>query len=144
MHLVDQKEGAGLGALGHLSDLPQQIGEVLFRVARVGHSGGRLHVELDLEAGGDGQAEGLDHTESPFDAVPDPVLAAHLAQQPGGHARERKPEVGLGANLLHVGRRPAGLAREHVELHQQHGLADAAEPLHDHALLGGATLEPAH
>ena len=67
-----------------------------------------------------------------------PVLAAHLAQEPGGHAREGEPEVGLRADLLHVGGRPAGLAREHVELHQQHGLADAAQARVDEAALVAA------
>jgi hypothetical protein len=48
VHLVDQEQGAGLGALGHLADLPQQVGQVLFRVARVGHAGGGLDVERIL------------------------------------------------------------------------------------------------
>jgi hypothetical protein len=63
------------------------------------------------------------------------VLAAHLAYAPGGYARECEPEVGLGADLVHIGGGPAGLAREHVELHQQHRLADAAQARVDEAAL---------
>jgi hypothetical protein len=37
--------------------------------------------------------------------------------------------------FLHVGRRPARFAGEHAELHQQHGLADAAEAGVDEAAL---------
>jgi hypothetical protein len=57
----------------------------------------------------------------------DAVAAAHLAPQTGGHAGEGHAEVGLGADLLHVRRSPARLAGEHVELHQQYGLADASQ-----------------
>ena len=80
----------------------------------------------------------LTTAECALDPTLDPVLAAHLAQQPGGHAREGEAEVRLGADLLHVGRRPAGLAREHVELHQQHRLADAAQARVDEAALVAA------
>jgi len=55
--------------------------------------------------------------------------------------REGEAEVGLGADLLHVGRRPAGLAGEYVELHQQHGLADAAQAGVDEAALVAAAAE---
>ena len=54
---------------------------------------------------------------------------------------EGDAEVGLRADLLHVGRRPAGLGREHVELHQQHRLADAAQAGVDQAALVAADAE---
>jgi hypothetical protein len=72
-----------------------------------------------------GQAGGLDHAQRALDALLGAVAAAHLAQQTRGHSREGHAEVGLGADLLDVCARPAGLAREHVELHQQRGLAGA-------------------
>ena len=105
-------------------------------------AGGGLHVELELHAGGHRDAEGLDHAQCAVDAVLDPVLAAHLAQQPRGHPRERDAEVGLRADLLDVGGRPARLGREHVELHQQHRLADAAQARVDQAALVAAGAEP--
>ena len=108
----------------------------------VGDAGGGLDVELDLHAARHGEAERLDHPEGAVDAVLDPVLAAHLAQQPGGHAGEGDPEVGLRADLLDVGGRPARLACEHVELHQQDRLADPAQPRVDEAALIAAAAEP--
>jgi hypothetical protein len=77
-----------------------------------------------------------------LDATLDPVLAAHLAQKPRRHAREGDAEVRLRADLLHVGRRPASLAREHVELQQQHRLADPAQARVDKAALIAAAAQP--
>ena len=97
--------------------------------------GGGLHVELQLHPRRHRDAERLDHPQRALDAVLDPVAAAHLAQKACRHARERDAEVRLGAHLLDVGGGPPGLAGEHVELHQQHGLADAAQPRVDQAAL---------
>lgn len=144
MHLVDQEQGARLRALGHLPDLPQQVGQILFGIARVGHAGGGLDVQLDLEAGGDGQAERLDHPEGPLHPVPDPVLAAHLPQQPRRHAGEGDPEVGLGSDLGHVGGGPPGLAGQDVELHEQDGFSHPPQTRVDEAALvvaGGQALD---
>src|SRR5207245_1828458 len=65
----------------------------------------------------------------------DAMATTHLAQQPGGHPRERHTKVGLRADLLNVGSRPAGLRGEHVELHEQHGLAHTAQAEVDLAAL---------
>lgn len=62
----------------------------------------------------------------------------------GGHAREGEPEVGPGTDLLHVGRRLAGLACEHVALHQQQRLADAAQAAVDEVSLGAAGADGVH
>jgi len=70
------------------------------------------------------------------------VLATRLAQQAGREPGERDAEFGLRADLLHVGRRPGGLGREDVELHQQHGLADAPQPGVDETALVRAGAEP--
>src|SRR2546430_14389360 len=58
------------------------------------------------------------------------------------HASEGDPEVRLRTHLLHVGCRPAHLAREHIELHQQHRLADPAQAGVDEAALVAAAAQP--
>ena len=137
-----RKSAPGLCLLGDLSDLDDQLAEVLFGVAGVGDPGGGLDVELELHRAGDGDAECLHHAEGAVDAILDPVLAAHLAQQPCGHAGEGDAEVWLGADLLHVGGRPARLAGEDVELEQQDCLTDAAQAGVDQAAFVAAAALP--
>ena len=142
MHLVDQEERASAGGPGDLADLAHKIGEVLLGIAGVGDPGGGFHIELQLHAGGHGNAERLHHAECAVDALLDAVLSAHLAQQPRRHPRERHSEVRLGSDLLDVGGRPARLGGEHVELHQQDRLAHAAQAGVDQAALIAAAGQP--
>jgi hypothetical protein len=139
MHLIDQEQRPRTGRLRHLADLAHEVGEVLLGIAGVGQPGGGLDIELERDdPAGPGDAERLYHPERPFDALLDAVAAAHLAQQARRHPSEGHPEVGLRSDLLHVGGRPAGLGGEHVELHQEHRLADATQARVDHAALVAA------
>ncbi len=125
--IIDQEQRAGTGDPGDLTDLAYQVGEVLLGIARIGDPGSGLDVELELHAGGHRDAERLDHAQCAVDAVLDPVLAAHLAQQPYRHPRERDAKIRLRSHLLDVSGRPACLGGEHVELHQENRLAYSAQ-----------------
>jgi hypothetical protein len=133
VHLVEEKQGAGLGALRHLPELGEQLGQVLLGVAGVGHARVGLDVELDPDAGGNGDAERLHHAEGSLHPIPHSLCPAHLPEETAGHAGKGKPEVGLGTDLHHVGGGPARLAGHHVELHQQDGLPHAAQAAVDEA-----------
>lgn len=142
MHLIDQEERSRAGEPGDLADLAHEVAEILLWVAGVGHAGGDLDIELELHACWHCDAEGLHHAQGAIDTVLDPVPSTHLAQQPRRHPRESDAEVGLGPNLLNVGRDPACLDGEHVQLHQQHGLAHSTQARVDEAAVIAAGGEP--
>ena len=143
VHLIDQKQRARPGRLSDLADLADQVGEILLGVAGVGQPGRGLDVELERHRAGHGDAERLDDTERTLDAFLHAMATAHLTQQPRRHPSEGHAEVWLGAHLLDVGGRPPRLGGQHIELHQQHGLAHAPQPRVDQAALvatGGQAL----
>lgn len=144
MHLVDQKQCAALCAGCGQTDLSQQVDQILLGVARVGNADDGLDVELELHPSGSDHAERLDHPKGPIDPIADTVLSAHLPQQTRCHLGEGGAEVGLRADLHHIGRRPARLGREDVELHEQDGLAHAPQAVEDPTALsatGGENLD---
>ena len=136
VHLVDEEQCAALSTGCRLADLTQQLDKVLFWISRVGHAGDGIDVKLELHATRSDHAERLDHPESPLDPVAYAVPTAHLPQQPGGHLGEGRPEVGLGADLLHVGRSPARFGGEEIQLHEQHGLPHPSQAVEDPAAIG--------
>ena len=147
LHFVDQQNGTHLIGPGDFPDFAEERGEVLFGIARIGHANGATPIEPRLQTPGPSSAEGLDHRQRALDALLGPVSATHVDQQPRRHAGEGFPEIGVGPDLLHVGRGPAGLRGQDVELHQKHGLPDAPQTGIDEAAVvraGPEALDQGH
>lgn len=83
MHLIDEEQRAGASGLRDLTDLANEVGEVLLWIARVGDPGCRVDIELELHGSGHGDAEGFDDRERSPGALLDSVAPAHLSQQAG-------------------------------------------------------------
>src|ERR1019366_2017959 len=79
------------------------------------------------------ESECLHHRKSAVDPLSCAVAAGHVCKKSRGHSGERDPEVRLGPDLLHVGRRPSRFTGEYVELHEKHGLAYVAKARVDEA-----------
>jgi hypothetical protein len=72
VHLVDQEQCARTSDACHLADLTHEIAEVLLWIARIGDPRGGLHVELELHASWNRDAERLDHAQRAVHSVLDP------------------------------------------------------------------------
>jgi hypothetical protein len=101
---------------------------------------GHLDVELGGEAARHPDRERLQHAQRSGCACTHPLASAHRQQHLVGELRERLAKVAR-ADLLDVVAHPARLARERLELQQQHGLADAAKPRVNEAALGLAACQ---
>jgi hypothetical protein len=126
LHLIEEEHRADAAALRHLADL-QQHREGALGVAAVRGAAGRLDVQLGGEAARHSDRERLQDAQRGGRPCAHPLASAHRQQHLVGELRERLAKVAR-AHLLDVVAHPARLARERLELQQQHRLAYAAKP----------------